>query len=198
MPIAIRDVGPNALSLYAQVSIAFRVESVFRVELVEDGLGGILLREERVTPYIKDYDADVYGPSVEDRPADWPHQFDVRNWGFFLALDSERPVGGAAVAFNTSGVHILEGRGDLSVLWDIRVHPDLRGQGIGTRLFRRAAEWSREQGCKQMKIETQNVNVRACRFYAAQGCRLGCIDRYAYAGNPAVAHEVMLLWYLDL
>ncbi len=193
MPITIRDVGPNALLLYAQVPIAFRVESVFRVELVEGGLGGILLREERVTPYIKDYDA--YG---EDRLEDWPREFDVRNWGFFLACDGDRPVGGAAVAFNTSGVHMLEGRGDLSVLWDIRVHPDWRGQGIGAQLLQRAVEWSRERGCKQMKIETQNVNVPACRFYAAQGCRLGRIDHYGYAGNPAVAHEVMLVWYLDL
>jgi len=193
MTITIRNAGPDALPLYAQVPIAFRVESVFRVELIEGGLGGILLREERVAPYIKDY--DTYG---EDRPADWPQQFDVRNWGFFLAFDGDRSVGGAAVAFNTGGVHMLEGRGDLSVLWDIRVHPDFRGQGVGARLLWRAAEWSRERGCKQMKIETQNVNVSACRFYAAQGCRLGRIDRYGYAGNLAVAHEVMLVWYLDL
>ena len=49
-----------------------------------------------------------------------------------------------------------------------------------------------------MKIETQNVNVPACRFYAQQGCHLGAILRYGYAGCPEVAHEAMLLWYLDL
>ena len=50
----------------------------------------------------------------------------------------------------------------------------------------------------QLKAETQNVNVAACRFYAAMGCRLGAIHRFAYAGQPHVAGEVMLLWYLDL
>ena len=49
-----------------------------------------------------------------------------------------------------------------------------------------------------MKIETQNVNVPACRFYQRLGCRLGEIHRYGYAAVRAVAGEVMLNWYLDL
>jgi len=49
-----------------------------------------------------------------------------------------------------------------------------------------------------MKIETQNVNVPACRFYQRMGAHLGEIRCYAYAAVPAVAHEVMLNWYLDL
>jgi streptothricin acetyltransferase len=49
-----------------------------------------------------------------------------------------------------------------------------------------------------MKIETQNVNVPACRFYQRMGAYLGEIHRHGYAAIPAVAHEVMLNWYLDL
>jgi hypothetical protein len=30
------------------------------------------------------------------------------------------------------------------------------------------------------------------------GCELGVIHRHGYAGHPKVAHEAMLLWYLDL
>ena len=56
----------------------------------------------------------------------------------------------------------------------------------------------RKQGCKQLKIEAQNNNVPACRFYAARGCHLGAIDRYAYAHNPRLADETMLIWYLEL
>jgi ribosomal protein S18 acetylase RimI-like enzyme len=84
------------------------------------------------------------------------------------------------------------------VLWDIRVHPDARGQGIGSELFAEAARWAQAQGCRQLKVETQNVNVQACRFYAKQGCELGGIERYGYAGCAEVSHEAMLLWYLDL
>jgi len=194
MVVKIQEIGADALQHYKQISIAFEVKSVFHVELINNGLGGIRLREEEVMPsYIKDYDAYEDGG-----PEEWPKRFDIRNWGFFLALDQTRPLGGAAVAFNTPGVHILDGRADLAVLWDLRVYPDFRGCRIGTKLFNHAANWSRKRGCKQLKFETQNVNVPACRFYAKQGCQLGEINRYAYAAHPEVGHEVMLVWYLDL
>ena len=52
-------------------------------------------------------------------------------------------VGGAAVAFNTNGVFMLEGRSDLAVLWDLRVHPAWQRQGVGRALFQHAAAWAR-------------------------------------------------------
>jgi GNAT superfamily N-acetyltransferase len=58
-------------------------------------------------------------------------------------------------------------------------------------LFRAAEHWARARGCRRLKIETQNVNVAACRFYQKMGCTLGAIDRFAYPGQPA---EVRLLW----
>lgn len=189
--VQIIEIPPARLDEYASVPIRFEVKSVYRVELVEGGLGGMLLREQSLEqPYVKDYDSDG------ERPTDWPRQFEVSNWGFFLAFHTGRLVGAAAVAFDTTGVFMLEARRDLSVLWDIRVRPDARGVGIP--LFRWAAEWSRRRGCVQMKAETQNVNIPACRFYRRMGCRLGEIRRFGYAAAPEVAHEVMLNWYLDL
>ena len=90
---------------------------------------------------------------------DWPKKFDVSKWVFLLAMNGDTLVGAAAVAFDTTGVFMLEARKNLAVLWDIRVRPEARGVGI--MLFRYAARWSRAQGCTQMKIETQNVNVPA-------------------------------------
>ena len=43
-------------------------------------------------------------------------------------------------------------------------------------------------------VETQNVNVRACRFYARQGFALGAVNRDAY---PDLPDEVLLLWYKE-
>ncbi len=193
MPVTITQVGPDRLALYGSVPIAFRVESVLEVHAVDDGLGGLALREVPVEePYAKDYDARRCACPVR-----WPARFDVTNWAFFVALVEGRAVGGATVAFDTPGLDALEGRSDLAELWDLRVAPDHRGKGVGEALFRRAAAWARERGCREMKIETQNINVRACRFYAARGCRLGAIVQGAYT-DPAIAHEAMLLWYLDL
>jgi GNAT superfamily N-acetyltransferase len=150
----------------------------------------MILHEVPVQPYIKDYDAG------DELPTDWPKRCDVRKWGFFLAQMGGVPVGAAAVAFDTTGVFMLEARRELAVLWDIRVRPEARGAGI--LLFRHAAEWSKRHGCIQMKMETQNVNVPACRFYQRMGARLGEIHRHGYAAIPAVSHEVMLNWYLDI
>ena len=55
-----------------------------------------------------------------------------------------------------------------------------------------AAEWAQGRGCAWLKIETQNVNVAACRFYRKMGCTLGAVDRFAY---PELPGEVRLLWW---
>jgi len=191
MTIQIIEIPTSRLDEYGRLPSRFEARSVLKAELVDDGLGGIRLVEIPVEkPYIKDYDLPG------EHPSDWPRLFDVRNWGFFLALLGKDPVGAAAVAFRTGGVHMLEGRSDLSALWDIRVAPE--GRGAGIPLFEHAAEWSRTRGCTQMKVETQDTNLPACRFYRRMGCRLGEIRRFAYSAVPEVAHEVMLAWYLDL
>jgi len=69
-------------------------------------------------------------------------------------------------------------------------------------LFEASRQWCYEQSMKTLKIETQNINVPACRFYASQGAQLGAINRFAYRdaawSHPDVGDEVMLLWYLQL
>jgi ribosomal protein S18 acetylase RimI-like enzyme len=190
---SIYEVGPDRLAEYARIPIAFEVATEFRVE-TED-LGFRLVEAPVARPYVKDCDA---ADKPDGRVLSWPRLFKVQNWGFFIVRESGQDLGAAAVAVHTPAVHLLEDRADLAVLWDIRVRPERRRQGVGGELFRYAAAWARKRGCRQLKVETQNTNVPACRFYAAQGCSLGGINRFGYAASPAVAHEVMLLWYLDL
>lgn len=191
MTLHIKSIGVEDFALYDAIPNHFEVRTVFQVVALDGGLGGLQLVEQPVEPYIKTYDND--GPTA------WAQEFDLQTWGIFVAFDGEKPVGGAAVALNAQ-VYPMDyfQRKDLAVLWDIRVHPDARGRGIGARLFRHAADWARRQGYGQLGLETQSVNVPACRFYARQGCTLGAIHRFGYAGVPDVAHEAMLLWYLDL
>jgi len=192
MKIEIQKIPANRLGEYAAIPIRFQVRSRYQVEQFMEGVGGLLMREVKVVPpYFKDYD-------IDETPLDWPNKFDIANWGIFLAKEEEKAVGATAVAIDTPDATMLEGRRDLAVLWDIRVRPERRGTGIGKALFRHAAAWARARGCRQMKIETQNVNVPACRFYIHMGCELGMVHRYGYAGIPAVADEAMLFWYLKL
>jgi len=142
-------------------------------------MGGILLQEIGLeNPYIKDFDK-----TPEGGPLEWASHFELRNWGFFLAIENSIPVGAAAVA-QIQGVNMLEERDDLSVLWDIRVQPERRGNGIGKALFSKACEWSSKRNCRQIKIETQNINLAACHFYRKMGCELGTINRFAYWQDP--------------
>jgi GNAT superfamily N-acetyltransferase len=191
MKIIIEEIPPERLCEYDRIPQRVEVKTVLLPELVENGIGGIKLKEVPVVqPYIKDY--DISG----EHPSDVTRKFDVSKWGFFLAQAGDTPIGGATVAFDTTGVFMLEARKDLAVLWDIRVCAEYRGAGI--YLFRYSAAWARSRGCTQMKIETQNVNVPACRFYARMGAKLGEIHSFGYAGIPSVAHEVMLNWYFEL
>lgn len=181
----------TAAAELAYIPIAFEVESVFDVSAPDGGLGGLVLSERRLdVPYVKDYDA-LEG----EGPAQWARRFDVSNWGLIGAHSNGARVGGAVIAFDTAGVDMLEGRRDLAVLWDIRVAPQARGLGVGSALFRAAEAWAAARGGRRLKIETQNINVAACRFYARQGCVLGAINRFAYDGLPS---EVQLLWYKNL
>jgi len=89
-------------------------------------------------------------------------------------------------------MNILEGREDITCLWDIRIHPDYRHQGMGIRLFDSAACETRKKNCKLIKVETQNVNVNACKLYLKQGYTLGRMNKYACKDFP---DEIRLTWY---
>ncbi|MES2459715.1 MAG: GNAT family N-acetyltransferase [Armatimonadota bacterium] len=180
---------PGVLERYARIPIAFEVTSQFTPYPVDHGLGGLLLREEPVpVSYRKDYD-------THEPPVQWRGSFDVTNWMAFTAFVNEVPAGGAVLACRTPGLDMLEGRDDLAVLWDLRVEPRFRRSGIGSALFSAAEQWASQAGCRTLKIETQNINVPACRFYVRHGCDLRSIHANAYREFP---EEIQLLWYKGL
>jgi GNAT superfamily N-acetyltransferase len=189
VPIEIIEESVAALPEYEKVPIAFRVESHLIIVPIDNGLGGLKFVEKAVTPYIKDYDANA-----NNRPAQWYKRFDISPWGILAAFDGAKRVGGAAVAWRTPELSPPGRQNDIACLWDLRVHPDYRNQGIGHNLFTRALTWSSERSCRRIKIETQNINVPACRFYARRDCELAGIDGYAYE----TIDEIQLLWYRDV
>lgn len=178
------------LDRHGETSIEFEVRTTFDIELVDGGLGGVRLAERPLDePWLKNYDAADGGPSS------WAARFDVSNWGLIGAYEDDRRIGGAVIAFDTPDVHLLRGRRDLAVLWDLRVAPSWRRSGVGARLFAAAAAWATGRGCRDLEVETQQINVPACRFYRRVGCSLAAVDRFAYADLPA---ETRLIWHLDL
>jgi GNAT superfamily N-acetyltransferase len=175
-----------ALLEYARIPSVFEVNAVLDVS--RRGAGEPFMLAERAidTPYLKDYDAIAGGPTT------WAQRFDTSRWGLLVARTDGQCVGGVTVAHGTPGVEMLEGRSDLAVLWDIRIAAERRRHGIGTALFEAAWAWATTRGCRVLEIETQSINVAACRFYARQGCVLQAVNPGAYPGCPG---EVQLLWY---
>lgn len=192
MPQTIREIGPDRYDRYAAIDPSFEVTSVLKVVAKDSGLGGLAFVEEDVAqPYRKGADIPDYSPLT------WPPRQESGPFAAFLEMDGDLAVGGAAVIVNPSAAFLFERREALAGLWDIRVRPDRRRTGVGARLLLHAADWAKKRGCSQLRIECQNVNVAACRFYAKH-CVLGGVERYGYAACSDVAHEVMLLWYRDL
>lgn len=189
--VTIKQMDASFLKEYDRIPMLVPVKSIYQLEKIDRGLGGILLREVPVTPYVKDL-------GKYDAVQEYERRFDITNWRFFAAFDSEKAVGASTLVSRTPGVHMLDGREDLCVLWDIRVADSHKGRGIGQRLFDAGADWARKEGFSQMKIECQNNNVPACRFYHKQGAVLAEIHEYAYYGEKDIQDEVQLIWYLDL
>jgi GNAT superfamily N-acetyltransferase len=173
--------------------IAFDVNQVFDVVAATHEGGGFTLSERAIDiPYTKNYGAlDGEGPSQ------WPTRFDLSHWGVFAPKRTGQRVGGAAVAFRKHALAMLEKCQDLAVLWDIRVAPEARRQGVGSRLIGAVEAWARRRDCGQLKVETQNINLPACRFYARHGFMLrgsaalptlGCRMRPSCSGTKTSEH----------
>lgn len=188
-PITVREESPADLQEHERIPIAFEVRRVLEVEGHGD-VGEARLHEREIErPYVKDYDVDGGSPTRSTAP------FDLAHWALLVARAGGRRVGGALLAFDTPGVDMLEGRRDLAVVWDLRVDPGRRRSGVGTALWRAAVGWAARHGCRHLKVETQDVNVPACRFYEKQGCRLLRVVPGAYPDHP---HETQCLWVADV
>jgi GNAT superfamily N-acetyltransferase len=176
-PMRIVQEGPESLAEYEKVPIAFEIRS--RIRLSDTGL----LVEEPVEPRFKDYDA-----IPEEKPTAHRHR---PNLGIFPAFDGDQRVGGVILARDLPDFDITDGRSDVAVIIDLRVDPACRGRGCGRQLFEHAFGWARDNGCKLLRVETQDINVAACRFYERMGCNLLSFEEDAY--GPDI-NEVRIYW----
>ena len=190
----IKTIDYDQLNEYAKIPISFTVNSEYEVKPPGKYSSEYRLKEKPVSnSYFKNYDD-------YESPLDWISKWDLKwnsdNWGFFLAInDSCELIGGAAVAVNIPGMQMCEGKEDLAILWDIRVHPDHRGKGAGKLMFNAAIIFALSKNCTSLKIETQNTNVAACKFYKSMGCALKKVTRHAYSEYP---DEIQFFWYKNL
>lgn len=186
-----KEVDKAFFELYDKVAMNVDVRSEYKVERIDNGLGGFIIQETQVKPYIKDL-------SKYERATEYENEFDITNWRFYMAFDGDTPVGAMTVAGKTEGLNMLSGRNDACVLWDIRVADAYKHNGIGQKLLDMGINGAKNDGYCQMIIECQNNNVPACRFYRKQGAVLSKIDMYAYYSDLEIRNEIQFVWYLDI
>jgi ribosomal protein S18 acetylase RimI-like enzyme len=72
-------------------------------------------------------------------------------------------------------------RGNVAELCRLRVAPEVRGHGLGTRLCQTVVEWSRAQGYHTLVVNTTTPQIPALDLYRKMGFRdvaLSFIGRY--------------------
>jgi GNAT superfamily N-acetyltransferase len=190
MEVEIASLPPSELAAYAAVPISFLVTHRVAIDPSDARLHHELGVVPAPEPFEKNYDA-LPGMS----PPDWPSRYRLDDWGILVARRRGVIVGGAAVAPAMDVEMDEKGSGDMAVLWDLRVAPDARRQGIGSALFRRAERWAARGDYTVLLAETQDVNVAACRLYEAMGCTLISCEPGAYSEIPG---ETRLIWRRDL
>lgn len=176
----------DKLNIYETIDFKYTTNKIYKLNKINRGLGGILLKESSIKTYTKDFGNHL---------SSWTKNIDKSNWKMFIAKDDDKIIGGCIIATKTDDVDMLDGRKDLAVLWDIRIAENYKHQGIGHTLFNMAKQWSKKNGFKQLKIECQNTNYNAVNFYHKENAILCSIKEFAYKDNPS---EVQLLWYLNL
>lgn len=163
---------------YESVPIRFSGQSFLDVADLRRGV----FTEVSCAPFSKDYD-QLWRPSVvaEFYPA--------IGWIALGAFEGETRVGGLLMAVDPASYDSdYMGPGDAFVI-DIRVATP--GLGVGRALVERAADVARRAECRVLKVETQNNNVAACRFYAAVGFTVEAVVEGAYDAYP---DEAMVIW----
>ena len=77
-------------------------------------------------------------------------------------------------------------------VWEIHVLAAFRRQGVGRALMERVVTKAQQAQIGMIKLETQNTNVKAIRFYRSMGFTLDSIDMSEYfnsdeAGSKQIA-----------
>ncbi|MEW4025399.1 streptothricin N-acetyltransferase SatA [Bacillus sp. YAF8] len=132
--------------------------------------------EERFSkPYVKKYEDDEIDVSYVEEEGK----------AVFFYYDENNCIGRIKIRSNWNGYALIE---------DIAIAKDYRNNGIGTELLNKGIEWAKENDFCGLMLETQDINVSACHFYAKHGFVIGAVDTMLYS-NFSTANEIAIFWY---
>jgi len=150
--------------------------------------------KSRIVPYIENgifyYTVEeifpAYVKTYEEDDIDYSIYINNPDKVVFLAYVDGIPAGQIVLRRNWNSFAYIE---------DIRVGCNFRRKGTGIKLINKAEEWARNGGMQGIMLETQDVNVPACKLYEKTGFILGGVDKKLYGAIEKYSHETALFWY---
>ena len=173
MEIAIKELDSSNQGDFGLCDMSFTATS--KLVLSADN-GKIRYKVEGIPPYQK-----AYGPRLNDF-AEYEHD---PNKVIFLAYVDKELAGEVRVSKFWNRFALLD---------DFVVDPKFRRQGLGRALIQRCIAWAYEKGFPGLTLETQDINVPACKLYESCGFELHGFDTYLY--KVTNLPEIALFWYL--
>lgn len=134
--------------------------------------------------YTEEIFSKPYFKKYEDDEIDMSYVEDKRK-AVFLYYEENNCIGRIKINSNWNGYALIE---------DIAVSKDYRKNGVGKALLHKATEWALENNLIGLMLETQDMNVSACRFYAKNHFVIGAVDTMLYSNFPT-ANEIAIFWY---
>ena len=175
MPISIEEISAHNRHDLHRCDNTFTVDAKL-VLRVEDDVPHLTVVS--VPPYTKQYPRGDTGAQNDLAQLDK---------GIYFAYVDGKLAGQIVLFKNWNGYAYLD---------DIAVDRAFRRQGIGRALIDQAVAWAKARRLPGIMLETQNINVAACRLYERCGFVLVGYDRFLYRGLDPASEEIALYWYL--
>lgn len=141
--------------------------------------------ENNTWTYDEEIFTEQYTKRFEDDEIDISYIEDPNKAVYFFYAGDEC-VGQIRLRSNWNGFAYIE---------NIAVAKKSRQLGIGTALLNVAIEWAKRKNFIGLMLETQDINISACRFYAKNNFVIGGVDCMLYANFPNAANEKAIFWY---
>ncbi|MGW8956953.1 GNAT family N-acetyltransferase [Paenibacillus sp. NPDC055715] len=140
--------------------------------------------ENDIWTYTEELFSDHYNKQYDNEDIDISY-IDDKNKAVYFYYDDVNCIGQIRLRSYWNGYAFIE---------DIAVAKKWRKKGVGTALLHKAIEWARQHNFIGLMLETQDVNVSACRFYAKNNFVIGAVDNMLYSKFPT-ANEKAIFWY---
>ena len=129
---------------------------------------------------------ESYEKSYPNDEEDWHEYIENPEKVIFLYYENNECIGQVRLRKNWNKYAYIE---------DIAVSKNHRNKGVGHKLIEKAIEWANQKNLFGLMLETQDVNLQACRFYSKIGFQIGAVDTMLY-GNFSDTHEKAIFWYM--